>query len=224
MENLGEDIHHFLRRHRGRVFGRVVRSRQRPDRLALETGRKIAMVMGPSGLGRLHGGTDDILRAIGYTGDYIERQKQEGMHFYLIQFSFLGGHDMALRPRLATWENVLDECAMVYPQGAKSFAEALPALSTMTFSQVEKALGFSLAAVDRLGESDWRFVNVERFLQSDMAPLMVRRFLYHVCRISDLYSGDGWTYTEAGTRVLKEYVMPNLFFEQLVGYQMHVLG
>lgn len=222
MNILDREVVDFIKSRRGRAFGRVVRSHDEPVKLAAEKDRKIAMVMGPSGLASLNGTTEDFLISIGYTHDYIRRQILEGMHFYLIMFGFGDGCDRALRPRLATWDNVLRECALAYPQVGDIFEApgTRAALLAMDFARAEELCGFSLSEVDKNGVDDPRFVSLERLLGSDMSPLMVRRFLYHCCRISDLFSGDGWTRTAAGKLGLKEYVMPNLRIDQLAGHEL----
>lgn len=222
MNILDREVVDFIKSRKGRAFGRVVRSHEAPVKLAAEQDRKIAMVMGPSGLASLNGTTEDFLISIGYTHDYIRRQILEGMHFYLIMFGFGDGCDRALRPRLATWENVLKECALAYPMVAGAFEAAgtKETLMAMSFARAEELCGFSLSEVDKNGVDDPRFVSFDRLAGSDMSPLMVRRFLYHCCRISDLFSGDGWTRTAAGKLGLKEYVMPNMRIDQLAGHEL----
>lgn len=194
-----------------RVFGRILRGRDGPPHLlASEADRKIAMVMGPAGLGHLSGKSAyEMLVEIGYTRDYIARVKGEGVQFYLLMFR---GN---LRPKQATWDNVIKVASEVYPSLSRLLLDALPDLRTMTLAKVEQVCGFALSVVDALGSTDPRFMNEERLLLSNQDAYAVRRFLYHCCRLSDLYSGDGLTLTFDGRRGMREYVVPNLELSEL---------
>jgi hypothetical protein len=122
--------------------------------------------------------------------------------------------------RLATWNNTLALVASSYPQAATMLTAARRTLKTTTFAQFEEQAGFSMAAVDRLGVSDERFITLERLLKSDGSALNVRRFLYHVTRLSELFSGDGYTYTPDGQRGLRENIMANRPISELKGSRM----
>lgn len=209
----GQDLMQFdqalfdqYRQHARRVFGRILRGKNGPPNfLAAEPERKIAMVMGPAGLKHLSGKSAyEMLLEIGYTRDYIARVKAEGVQFYLLLFAG------DIKPRLATWDNVVSAASQVYPVLRDLLRHALPQLKTMSLAQVERQCGFALAEIDALGIDDPRFMNEERLLQSSQDAFAVRRFLYHCCRLSDLYAGDGLTLTFDGRRALREYVVPNL--------------
>eukprot|EP00965_Chrysotila_dentata_P118224 3907511-Pleurochrysis_carterae.AAC.1 len=43
----------------------------------------------------------------------------------------------------------------------------------------------------------------------------VRAFLYHAMNLNNLYSGDGYTYTQEGGRGFREYLAPNKQKEEL---------
>ncbi|MBK9281348.1 MAG: hypothetical protein IPM93_24575 [Candidatus Obscuribacter sp.] len=106
---------------------------------------------------------------------------------------------------------------------SRHFAASGAYLPSLTVGAVEEICGFALAPVHAKGVADERFINLERLLAVDPAdaavPVLVRRFLYHCCRLSELFSGDGYTRIEAGPRLveangrpyegIKEYVMPN---------------
>lgn len=194
-----------------------------PERLASESDRRLAMVMGPSGLGRLPADGLSALVTIGYTRQYVQENLDQGVSFCLLAFA--GGP----RPRLATWEHVLDLSVQVYPELSRHFAAAASSLPSLTVGEVEKLCGFALAPVHAKGPVDERFITLERLLAIDPtgteAPVLLRRFLYHCCRLSELFSGDGYTRIESGPRPplpdgrpyegIKEYVMPNSLLLEL---------
>lgn len=203
------------------VFGRVVRSPDKPTKLAMDDGRKFVMVMDESGLeimDELNGDAVAMLLAVGHTHQYIDAQRKKGMQFYLALFT-CDDHCHYL-PARAHWANVLIECKKDYPELADDMESALADLKELSFSQLERECGFSLADVDSVGPADHRYINLERYLASPRSPLLLRRFLYHCCRLTELYSGDGWTYTADGQPSLPEYVMPNLALNKLSDLQL----
>ncbi|HMW89837.1 MAG TPA: hypothetical protein PLI59_17760 [Candidatus Obscuribacter sp.] len=206
------------------VFGRIVRSPDTPTKLAIDEGRKFVMVMDESGLKRmdeLDGDADAMLVAVGHTANYIAAQRKKGMQFYLAIFTC--EEQSACYPAPAHWANVLLECQKDYPQLARDMDSALADLKKLTFAQLEKECGFSLADVHSLGKEDHRYIDLERYLASDRSTAMLRRFLYHCCRLTELYSGDGWTYTVDGQACLTEFVMPNLELTQLSDLHLYHL-
>jgi hypothetical protein len=110
--------------------------------------------------------------------------------------------------------------ASAYPQTANMIKAGSRELKATSFAQFEQQAGFSLAEVDRLGPADRRFMTLERLLKSDGSALSVRRFLYHITRLTDLYSGDGYTWTHDGRRGVREYIMANRPICELKGNQV----
>ncbi len=202
-----------------KVYGRILRTKgELPHTLAAESGRRIAMVMGPAGLALLSGMTAaEMLLEIGYTKEYVARELTRGVSFYL--FVFAGN----LRPKIATWDNVIAQAGHAYPSLREDFEKALPELKTMTLLQCEQSCGFSLEEVDALGVEDPRFMTEARFVSSSRNTLCVRRFLYHCCRLSDLYAGDGMTTTWDGRRGMREYVVPNVELSTLSNNRLFLL-
>lgn len=196
-----------------------------PERLASERDRRLAMVMGPAGLSRLPTDGLSALVTIGYTRQYVKENLDQGVSFRLLAFA--GGP----RPSLATWEHLLDLSVQVYPELSRHFAAAASSLPSLTVSEVERLCGFALAPVHAKGPADERFITLERLLAVDPAgaevPVLLRRFLYHCCRLSELFSGDGYTRIEPGDEPwlaeansrpyegIKEYVMPNSLLLEL---------
>lgn len=194
--------------------GRIVRTLEpQPTRLADENNRRVVMVMGPSSLSCLVGKTGyEMAVEIGHRHEYIAHKVELGYKFYLVVFD---------RPKcglkLATWRNCIEIIASAYPQAAEMIRRALPHLKKTDYSVYEDMAGFSFEAVDLNGADDERYMTLERLLVSDGSPLAVRRFLYHVTRLTELYEGNGYTFTHDGKRGVREYIMLNRPLSELQG-------
>lgn len=195
--------------------------------LAEELDRRVVMVMGPAGV-------KDIVRAvsssdikpgiesgqsgepsglaalatIGYTPAYVQRKLAEGFQFFLFTFD---RPDRAMK--LATWKNTLAAIADAYPEIAHLIARHGRELKKTSFAAIEERVGFSLAAIDKLGPDDARYMTLARLTASPGSASDLRRFLYHVTRLTELYSGDGYTVIETASgqslRGVREYVIAN---------------
>jgi hypothetical protein len=188
-----------------KLYGRVCRSKcDRPVVLAEERDRRVTMVMGPSGVEKLFGKSGfEMLVELGHTAEYIQREVAAGTRFSLVLFHRQKG--MAT----ATWDNVLKAVAQYYPEVADIVAPHAGALRRTAFADWQEQAGFSLAEIHARGAGDPRFMTVARLQQSKRDALAVRRFLYHVIRLTELFSGDGYTRRQDGTRGVREYVVEN---------------
>jgi len=195
-------------------YGRLVRTLlPTPLLLAEETGRRVVMVMGPAALRSLAGKSPyEMVVQVGHTQEYIALKLSQGYKYHLVIFNRPDGE-----LRLATWRNTLAIVASEYPQAAGMLTAASRELKATSFAQFEKQAGFSLAEVDQNGSSDERYMTLDRLLKSDGSTLSVRRFLYHVTRLTELYSGDGYTWTHDGRRGVREYVLANRAISELKG-------
>jgi hypothetical protein len=206
-----------------RRYGRIIRTRLPHAQLASvalaeEVDRRVVMVMGPSGVksvqiaARTNGDTEPsglaALATIGYTAAYVQRKLAEGFSFFLFTFD---------RPeqimKVATWRNTLAAVAAAYPEIAHLIARHGRALKNISFAAIEETVGFSFAAIDKLGPADPRYMTLARLLESPGSVSDLRRFLYHVTRLTELYSGDGYTAMESEggeyRRGIREYVIAN---------------
>ncbi len=182
-------------------YGRLARTLiPEPQFLEDEVDRLVVMVMGPGALRSLVGKSHyEMVVEIGHTQEYIALKLAQGYKYHLVVFDRPDGE-----LRLATWRNTLARVAGEYPQAARMLKATSRELKATSFAQFEQQAGFSLAEVDQLGSTDERFMNLDRLLKSDGSALSVRRFLYHVIRLSELYSGDGYTWTHDGRRGVRE--------------------
>jgi len=197
-------------------YGRIVRTlADTPLALAEEADRRVVMLMGPGALRSLVGlSAYEMIVQIGHTREYIAMKLAQGHKYHLVVFDLPQGE-----MRLATWKNTLAIVAGLYPQVAHMFKARAAELKSTSFASFEAQAGFSLAQVDHLGPQDERFMTAERLLASDGSALSVRRFLYHVTRLTELFTGDGYTQTHDGKRGVREYIMANRAINSLAGHK-----
>lgn len=195
-------------------YGRLTRTLQpTPQFLADEQDRRVVMVMGPSSLAAMLGKSPyDMIVEVGHTPAYIACKIAQGYSFHLVVFQKPEGAF-----KLATWKNCVEIIARAYPEASVMIKAAAKELKTTDFALFEKQAGFSFAAVDQAGTGDERFMTLERLLAGDGSALAVRRFLYHVTRLTELYTGDGYTLTHDGKRGVREYIMENHRIDELKG-------
>lgn len=187
------------------LYARLVRShRKTPVILAEERDRRVTMVMGPSGVQRLLGKNGfDMLIELGHTAEYIEHEVAAGTKFSLVVFRRQKGM------RSATWNGVLAAVCEHYPEVKHLVDAAAAELKRTAFEDWQKQAGFKFAEVHAEGRKDPRFMTVARLLESKGDALAVRRFLYHTVRLTELFSGDGFTRRHDGKRGVREYVLEN---------------
>lgn len=214
------------------VYGRILRlsGNAEPELMAPEPQRRLVMVMDSLGLSKLPEGRLSLL-AIGYTNAYIENNIERGISFYLLAFApqALTNFDDDWQPLPATWSNVIERACWAYPELSDLLSQVQGALPQISLADLEAELGAPLSLIDAAGPSDQRYISLERLqaLRSQVAsadlPGLVRRFLYHVLRLSELFSGDSYTRVDAvpcaklNVERVKEYVMPNLKLAWLGG-------
>lgn len=202
------------------LVGRILRGKKSEDFLTLTDEpqtRKIVMLMAEDGLRSLLGksGTE-ILLSIGYEKEYIQYKIKSGNSFKLIVF------EKKEDVKLATWDSVAEIVSEIYPQFRERIYRNLIGLKTTPFSefqdQFKKIANKEFRFVDRDGPANPLFMTEERYQYSAGNLLDTRRFLYNCIHLSDLFSGDGYTYNEQGNRGLKEFVTQNKPINELGNY------
>jgi hypothetical protein len=189
------------------MYCRIVRtSLDAPIRLAENEARKFVMVFGPSGLKRIEGKNSmEAMVELGHAPRSIRRELRRGKKFFLVTFE---------RPAVlyrATWSGVIEACADFYPEFANAFHAALADLRKYPLAHFEAQAGdFSFADVHANGADDERFYTPERFAASAQTPADVRRFLFNVLHLNELFTGDGRTLRHDGEQGVREYVTPNV--------------
>jgi nicotinamidase-related amidase len=188
------------------LTGRIIRGRKPEDFLTLtdDPTRQIVMLFGPDGLQKLAGKNGyDMLVTIGYEPDYIEHKVSQGNQFKMAIFPGSGG------PKLATWDNVLEMAAGIYPRVAQRLQRQTKDLCSVPFSQIQQIAGYKFLDIEKLGPNDPRYMTFERYLNSSGDLACTRAFLYYTLHLRELFSGDGYTYESGGARGLQEYIIPN---------------
>ncbi|MBX9942351.1 MAG: hypothetical protein K2Y32_24020 [Candidatus Obscuribacterales bacterium] len=237
------------------VYGRILRvsGDAEPELMAPEPQRRLVMVMDSFGLSNLQKGRSSLLQ-IGYTNAYIDTNIERGISFYLLAFApqALPSFDSNWQPLPATWANVIERACWAYPDLSDLFRQVQSVLPQVSLADLEVELGAPLSLIDAAGPSDERYISLERLkdrrgqVASADLPNLVRRFLYHVLRLSELFSGDSYTREDVAPFPsshgegrqsldsrpniglpniglpnigLREYVMPNLKLAWLGGSQ-----
>ncbi len=189
-----------------KLYARLVKGKNPDDfkMLSSDLGREVVMVMGSDGIDTLTKLSDyEKLLYIGHKEEYLDSKLKAGFVYKLFVFS------LSEQPPLATWENVLSYSHKLYPATRHFTSHFLPALKELKIQEVEKSLGYSLMEVEHAGVQDERFITYERFKKSVLSINLFRAFLYFSFHLKELYSGDGFTYTEKGKAIMREYLFPN---------------
>jgi hypothetical protein len=198
-------------------YGRIIRTRpDRPLALAEDDQRRAVMVMGPSGLHHILDKPGyEMLHSIGHSHAYIERKLREGFAFELLIFPFDRG-DL----KIATWKNSLALLKRLYPEISHLIDRHGKRLRSEQLKSFEAEAGFSFAEVDNGGSADPRYMTLDKLLASPGSAADLRRFLFHTVRLSELFTGDGFTKKPDGTRGVREYIVANRPVASLKSYQL----
>lgn len=205
-----------VRRLKGR-YGRIIRTRaDRPLALTEDAQRRAVMLMGPSGLRQVIGRPGhEMLESVGHSRGYVERKLREGYAFELLIFPFPRSE-----LKIATWKNTLALLRRLYPEIAHLIDQHGRQLCRLPLQKLEEEAGFSFVEVDNVGPADPRFMTLERLQQSDGSAASLRQFLFHTVRLSELYTGDGFTKKPDGSRGVREYIVANRPVASLPSYEL----
>merc|ERR1712232_1237701 len=166
--------------------------------------RKVVFTLGPLGLVDMIRATDgfEMLQLIGYDEAYIRRKVGEGERFKLVVASV----DSQSGVR-ATWDNMLNMVQQAYPELGPKIEVHRDALKNYTYEEIcSLPGGFDIAEAQASCPTGPNcYDSPERLAVSEGSLVQVRAFLLHTLNLNSLYSGDGWTYQEDGTRTNPEY-------------------
>jgi hypothetical protein len=148
--------------------------------------------------------TPELLKQVGYTPEYIQSLYQDHYTFKLVVFS---ANSNALP---ATWDNVVSLLMRAYAPGVGKIIEnQLNSLKSKSFDEIESEAPTKFAIIHKRGERDPEYITEEKLLMSKGELWKVRSFLYHQLRLTELFSGEGYTRLSAGTRAAPEYITLN---------------
>ncbi|MGZ3842312.1 MAG: hypothetical protein ACXVCA_09510 [Bdellovibrio sp.] len=189
------------------LFGRVLRGRTKNDfdNLSDDPNRKIIFLMDTQGLQSIRGlSTPEILKQIGYTPEYIQNLVEKHYQFKLVVFKEFP------EAMPATWENVLVLINQIYPLEIGSMiANQLPNLKTINFGEIEAQAPSKFKEIHELGPSNSDYIDDNRLLASKGELWKVRAFLYNQLRLTELFSGNGYTQLSDGTHGAPEFIILN---------------
>lgn len=196
--------------------GRILHGQKPEDFFTLSDSpnRLLVMMMGADGLQALLGKSGfEMLVLLGSKPEYIVEKLRQGHTFKLAVFERGGNLP-------ATWNNVARLVTILYPETLLAFSRHIRALKVTPFEEWQRQLDFSFLEVQLQGEIDPRFMTYDRFLKSGRSVLDLRRFLYHMVHLNDLFSGDGFTKTFTGEKGVREFLVINQPLLQLGKYRL----
>ncbi len=181
------------------VYARILRGSSNSDFTSLshDPGREIVMLMDSQGIASTFGLTGNIspLEKIGYTREYIRELTLKGVKFKLLLMK--GSTDI----QSATWDNLRFYLEKVYGSEhmtVQLFHRFLPTLKKYSFQQLQQQFRLGID-----GHANSRSLTTN----SDLWEF--RSFLYNELRLTELYTGNGFTETPDGTPGLAEYFVIN---------------
>ncbi len=200
------------------LYGRVLRGKSLQDfeTLSEDPSRRIVFAVDDSCLeSYLCHSTSEILRIVGYTDSYIRHLFDEGFHFRLAIFRAFPG----ILP--ATWENVVDLVGQIYGAQVKSILSGyVPEFKSLSFKKIEGFAPSPFDLVHNAGPSHPEYINENQLLQGSAELWQVRAFLYHKLRLTELFTGTGFTSRSSTSSGVPEYLLVNCLVQQLPEVQV----
>lgn len=197
------------------VYARLLRGVRAEDFATMsdDPDRRLVMFMNENGVQDIAGKSgDEVLRHIGYTEAYIKSLKESGHSFRLAVFR---ADPNSVMP--ATWDNVLKLVERSYPtEVGAAMRRHLEKLKTTNFADIDRIGPEPLSVVYKSGKSSQHYVTSERIARGNASLWDVRAFLYNELRLSELFRGDGFTYSPDGQRGVAEFIGKN---SRLSNYQ-----
>ncbi|MFC1622689.1 hypothetical protein ACFL1Y_01695 [Patescibacteria group bacterium] len=195
------------------LLGRVIRGKNPKDfeTLSDDPNRRIILLTDSLGLENIVGKDHfDILITIGWEPSYAIQKVNDGFQMKLVVLREGGP------ARLATWDGMMEVVYLAYPEIATKLKKWLPELKKVKFDDLEKSYGCDMSKVDREGDTNHKFMTLERYEQADDTLENARAFLYFSVHLREQYAGDGYTYDAQGNQGVKEYMAPNCNISELL--------
>lgn len=187
------------------IFGRILRGKNDLDftKLSNDKGRHIVLLMDSTGLESTFSNTNTTppLERIGYTREYIKQLKQSGTKFKLALIK----QKSAVLP--ATWDNLLPFLEKTYGEN-----HVVVILHKFYLNSLKK-FSFSEILKDSMHGIDPGVTSTSLSIRSTL--LEYRSFLYNELRLTELFTGLGFTITPDGYKGLAEYFTLNQEFSSL---------
>jgi hypothetical protein len=178
-------------------------------------------IMGPETIHHLKGRSAwEIFDFVGYRKHFVVQRLKSGSKFVLILFTGFqdemkenvdSSNSDRTKPVTATWENVLTMVEKASQVVGERVRNVFSMIQTTPFYHY--GVDFEQLDSDLLQQVN----SFEAFEKSGHdSPAMVRAFLRHTMKLTELYAGDGYCYNDRGERGSKEYLMPRVAISQLV--------
>lgn len=201
------------------IYGRILKGKAEKDfeTLSNDSNRKIIFLMDHKALQKViclpvH----EMLKQVGYTQDYIDQLEKEGYKFRLVLFSKDAQSGLP-----ATWDNLMHLLKMTYPASVMDrIAPYFSDLKSTPFQEIQNQAASLFSAVNK-DKKHPEYMSVDKFLADNEPTLWkARAFLYYNVRLTELYSGDGFSYDESGKRLEPEFIAPNVPLKDLKDVQV----
>lgn len=178
--------------------------------------RRTIQLMDGQGLQELLGKTStEQLLHIGYDRSYIESLLSSGHSFRLLVFPKKGSP-----AHRAYWSETLEVCADAWPEVSIILRNSLMQMRKWPFEywemHLKMAIGMTFKELKAKPDHPWH-MTVDRLsnMTGAVSGIFIRIFLYLNAFLTELYSGDGFTWNESGTRGLPEYISLNRKISEL---------
>jgi len=217
------------------LCGRVCRGTRATHFLGLaelDGQRRVVFMLGSDGLEMvlrtLHMPLQ-LLLYLGYDVLFVYEEIMRGAVFELVVIA--ESSEAGVVP--ATWQRLPDVVAASFGKDGKRLStlveKHLPQMQKESFYDLQQAYTHPKTGVvmsmnearrkpvesESSDEPPWRMTENRLLQLQNCRTADVRAFLYHAMNLNNLYSGDGYTYTQEGGRGFREYLAPNKQKEEL---------
>lgn len=185
------------------VCGRVIRGayEHQFDRLVFTEGRRLAWVMGPTGMNEMIGKSGaDIVLGIGKSRTWLQEKLSEGIRWKLVVIP----QEECLR---ADWDGLFAMLTTYYPD---VMTKLLPWVDDLKDPALLTSIDSSLvtsAVKDNIAHP--MHMSVEHYLANDDTPQNARLFLWHSLGANEQFIGTGYTRGPDSNENVEEFLMPN---------------
>ena len=184
-------------------------------------GQPFPFVIGPESLAGFCDAAShmEMMFAIGFEEEWVRRKLESGNTFKLVLFpaSACGG---MVSP---TWDALMNLIERESAECAEKLRPHLQTIRSTPYSELTEKIGYdvndlSAEQVDKVGTFE---AYAAASTPGDLGH--ARAFLRHTLKCTPLFRGDGFAYSDDGTRGVREYLVKRLPVEALPGAQWVIL-
>jgi hypothetical protein len=145
----------------------------------------------------------------------VQKKIAQGYQYELAVFAYPGTD--SIEARRATWPNVLAEVARTDPRLSYDIERHAAELQEQPFSFYQEQLPEDMNDILDQGAKNKHFIGSEQYHALPetrrAGSLALRQLLACEYRLHPTFEGSGFTAPEAGAPALREYVLPNWYFD-----------